>query len=137
MRNWISCAVALTIGLMPVTVPQKAEANPGRDASNCVRTERRNGATSNADEITLRNVCDRQIFVIYCGNLPWDDRNCSGGSHSSFFTHSVNLRPGQTNGVMIRKGGRIYTGACEGTISFGNRGHFTDSQNGSYRCLAK
>lgn len=84
----------------------------------------------------VRNNCSQSIYVIYCGDMYGSSRRCGDGDGSAtFYTHSNNLGPGAVFDVMIYRNGDFSWGACPGTISFRNDGHFSDDRNGTYYCL--
>lgn len=111
-------------------------ASQGYDTSDCVAIDR-SRSNSGWDQIDFRNVCNAQIFVIYCGELQFNQNVCDGSRRSSYYSHSINLRAGQRHTVDVQSGGWLRWGACGGSIGFENDGHFTDDDRGYYSCLAR
>ncbi len=101
--------------------------NPGIIADKCVNV--RGG--------TVTNNCSDQVFVIWCGDLQYSNQRCGDGPKGGYFTHSDNLRPGQSKDLAVKSNGRFSYGACYGTISFGNSGEYRDYPNGNYDCLPR
>ncbi len=119
----ILIAVVISLG----TIASAHARNPGTDATQCVQVSEKNG------HVTFTNTCNRQIFVIWCGNQAYTKKRCGDGPKGGYFTHSANLKPGADNQVLFR--GQYRYGACVGSISFGNDGKFEDDARGRFRCL--
>jgi hypothetical protein len=132
-RQSLSIVAVVLLLLAGPAVPS-AEARQSYDASDCVAAQR-SRSMSGWDQIAFRNVCDGQIFIIYCGQLQFNRNVCDGSRASSYFSHSINLRAGQSHTVDVQSGGWLEWGACEGSIGFENNGHFSDDNRGTYSCL--
>jgi hypothetical protein len=131
----LAAVLTILLAVIALVAPTQADANPGRTASNCVSLTR--SSTSYSDQIRARNTCRSTIFVIYCGDTAGGGPFCQGSRNSVYYSHTFILRPGATHTVGLRRGGRFNWGACEGTIGFGNEGHFRDSRDGRYTCLRR
>ncbi len=114
--------------LMVVAVNAHAR-NPGESAQRCVDASEKNG------RVTLTNTCNKQIFVLYCGDLKYSKKGCGEGPKGGFYTHSNNVQPGASTDFVVE--GRYRYAACVGGISFGNSGEYEDFPNGSFRCLPR
>ncbi|QKO23273.1 hypothetical protein [Rhodoferax sp. BAB1] len=114
--------------LLVVTVNAHAR-NPGENAQRCVDVSERNG------RVTFTNTCNKQIFVIWCGDLKYTKKRCGDGPKGGFYTHSDNLRPGAEKEIVVE--GQYRYAACVGGISFGNSGEYEDDARGRYRCLPR
>ena len=125
-------SVLLAAGLLPAA---EAVANPGRPAPQCVQITRTQSSYS--DSYRATNTCNVPVFVIYCGDTPGSSSACSGSRNSVYYSHTFILRPGMHHSFGVRRNGRMQWGACEGTIGFGNQGHFRDDRSGNYWCLRR
>ncbi|MBN1839453.1 MAG: hypothetical protein JW802_05355 [Campylobacterales bacterium] len=116
----------LFVSLLMVAFTSQALAkNPGKSASSCV----------NVVGTTITNNCSQNVFVIWCGDLKYSSKRCGDGPNGGFYTHSDNFKPGQSKTLEVKPGKTYRYASCFGKISFGNNGMYTDSPNGSYRCL--
>lgn len=102
--------------------------NPGEDAQGCVE------AHVSGDQLTFSNKCGEKVFVIWCGALKYTKKRCGDGPSGGFYTQSDNLAVGAEKTTTIA--GEFSYGACKGGIGFGSD-EFSDSPNGSYKCLKR
>lgn len=102
----------------------------GNSANRCVDTWR------DGDKFYFKNECRYNIFVVYCS----EDGRISGkscGDYSgdkskgTFYTHSMNLKPGETRYKW--KAGHIIYGACKGKHTSFNK-PVKDHPDGSFSC---
>ncbi len=106
--------------------------NPGRSAPDCIRmTHEAVDFRDDAYHVIFSNTCDTPVFVMWCGNAPYS-LNC-GENFSNYYASTANLRPGWQHRALIHD--RIFWGACEGSIGFGQVDFFSDYDNGDYSCL--
>ena len=101
--------------------------NPGVSADKCV----------NASGTTITNNCSEQVFILWCGDLQYSNQRCGNGPKGGYYTHSDNLRPGQSKDLAVKPNGHFMYAACFGGISFGNSGEYRDYPNGNYDCLPR
>ena len=118
----------LVAGLLLLAMGGVAEAkNPGKSADRCVT----------ASGVTITNNCSEQVFILWCGDLKYSNQRCGDGPKGGFYTHSDNLRPGQSKELAIKPNGGYNYASCYGGISFGNDGEYRDYPNGNYDCLPR
>lgn len=120
--------LAAAVILLGVSVSAHAR-NPGENAMRCVDVNEIGG------RVTFTNTCNKQIFVIWCGELKYSKKRCGDGPKGGFYTHSTNLKPGDDNEVAVD--GQYRYAACVGGISFGNSGEYEDDSRGRFRCLPR
>ncbi|MFA7680394.1 MAG: hypothetical protein WCY07_09660 [Pigmentiphaga sp.] len=115
----------------PPAAPAPSLSNPGKEAIQCIHFSH---DVSNREDgsyyAIFSNRCDVPVFVIWCGKAPYTS-DC-GRNVKTFYASSENIPPGQSRQALMQ--GRIWYGACEGTIGFGFPG-FEDTASGDYRCL--
>ena len=120
-------ASVLLIASLPLSFNAQAGGNPGRSAMQCVST------SSHGNRIQFRNTCNQKIFVIWCGDLKYTKKRCGDGPRGNYFTHSHNIRPGDSTEIVLRNGGSYRYGACVGGVGFGTD-EFTSSYGGRFSC---
>ena len=92
------------------------------------------------ETVTFKNQCNKQIFLLWCGNLRFYTGNTCGTKTSSgvYYSSSTNMIPdelSQTQKKEVLKGGQIEYAACYGGIGFCNNGDYKDYPDGSFECL--
>ncbi len=99
-------------------------------AMDCVKTK------WEGNNYTFKNVCDYNVFVMYCTEGKkttgkyCGDYTGSKGLKGSFYTHTFNLKAGKKQSKYKPRG--IRYGVCKGMTGFGR--YFTDHKDGSYVC---
>jgi hypothetical protein len=108
--------------------PKKSTSmNTGKSAMQCV------SVTRNNDDVEFRNTCDKQIFVVWCGDLKYAKEKCGDGPKgNSYYTHSNNIKPGTS--IRTSVSGQYHYAACEGGIAFG-KDEIHDRPDGSFTCI--
>lgn len=108
--------------------PKKSTSkNTGKNAMQCV------SVTQNKDDVEFHNTCDKQIFVVWCGDLKYAKEKCGDGPKgNSYYTHSNNIMPGKS--VSTSVAGQYRYAACEGGIAFG-KDEIQDRPDGSFTCI--
>lgn len=110
-----------------------ASGNPGEFAMDCVR------ATTVSDKVTFRNLCDKQIFIVWCGEVNGSDKRCGRGPRDQYYTDKANLHPFGRQVVTIN--GQYQYAACVGKINkitegitaySDEKGDFSCDPTGSY-----
>jgi hypothetical protein len=127
----------LLLSTIALSALEVSAANPGKVVMECVETERERSEYDNGDELEFQNTCGFDIFVIYCGDLRYSDRECGDGPDDGYYTHSRNIEAGDSYSIDLDKGQNknVSYGACKGGISFGNDGHYKDFPNASFNCM--
>lgn len=87
------------------------------------------------DSYEFRNSCSYNTFVVYCSTTKKiSGKNCGDyagdASKGTFYTHSFNLRKGQSH--KLYKPGALRFGVCKGMVSFGKT--VRDDANGNFWC---
>jgi len=50
--------------------------NPGKAASHCIEISKNAG---NSNNVIFKNTCGYKIFVTWCGDLAYSNKNCGDG----------------------------------------------------------
>lgn len=104
--------------------------NPGESAMGCLKARTNN---SNYDNLEFKNRCNTDIFVVWCGDLKYSDKQCGKGKN--FYTHSANIRPHGNYTTTIKSNGSFKYASCKGKIGFGTKGiTHPSSDRGRFRC---
>jgi hypothetical protein len=112
-----------------VAVASPRSGNTGRKAMECVSVNRE------GKDVAFTNTCATPLFVVWCGDMKYTKQRCGDGpAGNSFYTHSNNVKPGET--VYARAIGEYRYAACEGGISFG-KDEIKDQPDGSFVCIAR
>lgn len=88
------------------------------------------------DKLYFTNVCDYNIYVMYCTTeVKTSGKYCgdyagSKGEKGSYYTHTFNLKVGTEDYKWKPRG--IKYGACKGMTGFGRQ--FSDYEDGRYSC---
>lgn len=103
--------------------------NTGKSAMQCV------SVNQVKDDVQFTNTCDKQIFIVWCGDLKYTKQKCGDGPKgNSYYTHSNNIMPGQTISTSVT--GQYKYAACEGGIAFG-KDEIQDRPDGGFTCIAQ
>lgn len=108
--------------------PKKSHSmNTGKSAMQCVSVSQK------GDDVEFRNTCDKQIFVVWCGDLKYTKQKCGDGPKgNSYYTHSNNIQAGAAISTSVS--GQYHYAACEGGIAFG-KDEIQDRPDGSFTCI--
>ena len=108
--------------------------NPGESAMNCLNVTTRNTEVNN---VKFENGCSTPIFVVWCGELRFSNKECGDGPNNTFYTHSTNIMPHSDYSTTIKKGGAFKYASCKGGIGFSSAGAIDApaNKNGRFTCL--
>ena len=112
------------------------DGNPGETAMECVDAGTREISYSDTHrELIFRNRCDHEIFIAYCGDFKFHDRDCGDGEQ--YYTHATpEIEAGGYEDLTLAIDGHYEYAACKGGHGFDISEWFRADADGDFRCLA-